>query len=148
MKTCDPIQQDWLSEQSVYLSCTVEATRQTSDAPKPEVPPGVTLPLFVEPNQVEAAAVVVSRVAPAPERAQLQRQLEGAWVAATRPFKTVDPVLEHLNSAMHLAESLRGPAKKCSYRQNWALADRSGEASNGIVGYLWMIKYTLLISYS
>jgi len=117
MKTCDPIQQDWLSEQSADLSCTVEAMRQTSNAPKPEVPLGVTLPLFVEPNQVEAAAVGVYRVAPAPERAQLQRQLKGAWVAATRPLKTVDPVLEHLNSAMHLAESLRGPAKKCSYRQ-------------------------------
>lgn len=117
MKTCDPIQQDWLSEQSADLSCTVEAMRQTVNTPKPEVPLGVTLPLFVEPSQLEAPVVAVVPVASASERAQLQRQLKGAWVAATPPLKAVDPVLEHLNSAMHLAESLRGPAKKCSYRQ-------------------------------
>ena len=114
MKTCVPIQQDWLSEQSVYLSCTVEAMSQTVNAPKRAVALGVTLPLFVEPNQVED---VIVGVAPASERTQFQRQLKGAWVAATRPLEAVDPVLEHLNSAMHLAESLRGAAKKCSYRQ-------------------------------
>ena len=117
MKTCDPIQQDWLSAESADFSCPVEVMRQTVNTSRPEVPLGVTLPLFVEPNQVEAPVVAVVPVASASERAQLQRQLKGAWVAATPPLKAVDPVLEHLNSAMHLAESLRGPAKKCSYRQ-------------------------------
>jgi hypothetical protein len=117
MKTCDPIQQDWLSEESAEFICTVEVMPQTVNTSKPEAPLGVTMPLFVEPNQVEAPVVAVVPVSSASERAQLRRQLKGAWVAATPPLKAVDPVLEHLNSAMHLAESLRGPAKKCSYRQ-------------------------------
>ncbi len=130
----NPIQQDWLLEYRVDNCCDVEKIQLPANASESQTPLGITLPLFIESHQTDSP--VVKGV----DRKQLQ-QLRGPAVAATRPRKganlessqggdtsrskgergglsrSPDPVREHLDSAMHLAESLRGPAKKCSYRQ-------------------------------
>ena len=124
----NPIQQDWLLEYRVDNCCDVEKIQLPANASESQTPLGITLPLFIDSHQTDSP--VVAGV----DRKQLQ-QLRGPAVAATRPCKgaslessqgsdtsrskgerggvsgPVDPVLEHLDSAMHLAESLRGAAK-------------------------------------
>ena len=126
METGNPIQQDWLSE---FLTGANDDTSEATDrgnTAQPNTPVGATLPLFAEPEQ---HALVVAK---ATGRDKLQRQLKGSWVGQVsqlgdsseseetgrHALGTTDPVLEHLNSAMDLAYSLRKRSPQRSYRQS------------------------------
>ena len=130
METGNPIQQDWLSEcvidvdDDTAATAATAATAESGNATQSDTPLGATLPLFAEPEQ---HALVVAK---ATGREKLQRQLRGSWVkqaghsSNSRELEEIgrcalgaaDPVLEHLNSAMDLAYSLRPRAPQLSKR--------------------------------
>lgn len=129
MDMYNPIQQDWLSELIDGVNDRVNddtsAVSDAANAVQSDTPFGATLPLFAEPEHNKLP------VAKGAERHQLHQQLRGSWVRAvgqsSNPSKlevyghateVADPVLEHLNSAMDLAYSLRTRSPKRSYRQS------------------------------
>lgn len=126
METGNPIQQDWLSEFVIGVDEDLPRATDCGNAAKSHTPVGATLPLFADPEQ---HALVVAK---ATGRDKLQRQLRGSWVRQVgqsgnsreseeigrHALGAADPVLEHLNSAMDLAYSLRTHSPQRSYRQS------------------------------
>jgi hypothetical protein len=132
MEAHHPIQQDWISEPSLGANFDLNVCANVGapmvlepiNAGQSDTPLGATLPLFSGPEQNKYPVIEGT------ERNQLQRQLTGSWVRALQPLsdssasepganatEVADPVLQHLNSAMDLAHSLRSRSSKRSYRQ-------------------------------